>query len=102
MKNFTIIILIFSFAKAMHAQVVLSQPNLGFTQACAGPGFNTYYVTFSISNAAQLLPTNQFIIELSDASGSFTNFTTVFTSAQGVVTTSPATLSFSLPTATSG
>src|SRR5690606_531766 len=100
MKNFTIIILIFSFAQAINAQVVIAKPNLGFTQACAGPDFNTYSITFSFTG--ELSPTNQFIIELSDASGSFTSPTTVFTSAAGAVTTSPATLWFSLPTTTAG
>lgn len=102
MRNFTIIILIFSFAKTINAQVVIAKPNLGFTQACANPTFNTYNVTFSFTPESELLATNQFIIELSDASGSFTSPTTVFTSAQGSVTTSPATLSFSLPTTTGG
>lgn len=102
MKNFTIVILIFSLTATINAQIVIAKPNLGFTQACAGPDFNTYYVTFSFTDESELLPSNQFSIELSDASGSFTSPTTVFTSAQGAVTTSPATLSFSLPTTTSG
>ncbi|WP_100614519.1 T9SS type B sorting domain-containing protein [Confluentibacter citreus] len=102
MKNFTIIILIFSFTKTINAQIVIAKPNLGFTQACASPTFNTYNVTFSFSPESGLSATNQFVVELSDASGSFTNPTTVFTSAQGAVTVSPATLSFSLPTTTSG
>jgi hypothetical protein len=45
---------------------------------------------------------NQFIIELSDSSGSFSNPTVVFTSNAGAVTTSPATLSFALPNTTAG
>ncbi|WP_111307554.1 gliding motility-associated C-terminal domain-containing protein [Confluentibacter sediminis] len=104
MRNFTIIILIFSFTKAIHAQIFIASPNLGFTQACASSStsFNAFTVTFSFTPSTGLAPTNQFIIELSDASGSFTNSTIVFTSAQGAVTTSPATLSFSLPTTTSG
>lgn len=102
MRNFTIIILIFSFTKTINAQIVIAKPNLGFTQACASPTFNNYNVTFSFSPEAGLSPTNQFIVELSDASGSFTSPTTVFTSAQGAVTVSPATLSFSLPTTTAG
>jgi gliding motility-associated-like protein len=61
-----------------------------------------YYVTFTFSPEANLNASNQFIIELSDESGSFSNATTVYTSAQGSVTTSPATLGFSLPTTTAG
>lgn len=103
MRNFTIIIiLIFSLTSTINAQIVIAKPNLGFTQACAGTGFNTYNITFSFTDETDLQPTNQFIIEMSDALGSFTSPTTVFTSAQGAVTTSPATLSFSLPTTTAG
>lgn len=104
MRNFTIVILLFSFTATINAQtIVIAKPNLlGFTQACAGAEFNTYNITFSFTPASDLLPTNQFIIEMSDASGSFTSPTTVFTSAPGAITTSPATLSFSIPTTTAG
>lgn len=103
MRNFTIVILIFSLTTTINAQtIVIAKPNLGFTQACAGEAFNTYYTTFSFTDEAELLPNNQFIVEMSDPSGSFTNATIVFTSAQGAVTTSPATLGFSLPTTTAG
>ena len=103
MKNFTIIILFFSFSISMYAQIIISKPNLlGFTQACAGSEFNTYNITFSFTPDSNLLATNQFIVEMSDPSGSFASPTTVFTSAPGAVTASPATLSFSVPTTTSG
>jgi gliding motility-associated-like protein len=106
MRNFTLIntliFFLFSAAQTINAQIVIAKPNLGFTQACASPTFNTYNVTFSFSPESGLSATNQFIIELSDASGSFTSPITVHTSAQGSVTVSPATLSFSLPTTTSG
>ena len=98
----TVLIVLLSFTDSISAQIVISTPNLGFSQACASPSFNNYNVTFSFSPETGLSSNNQFIIELSDASGSFTNATTVYTSAQGVVTTSPATLSFSLPTTTAG
>jgi len=106
MKNFTItkivVLFIFFISETVSAQIVISSPNLGFTQACASESFNTYNVTFSFSPESSLGGSNQFIIELSDENGSFSNATTVFTSAAGSVTTSPATLSFSLPTTTSG
>lgn len=86
----------------MDAQIVISTPNLGFSQACASSSFNTYNVTFVFSPASALGTTNQFRMELSDAAGSFSNPTTVFTSAAGDVTVSPATLSFQLPTTTAG
>ena len=78
------------------AQIVIGAPNLGFTQACASELFNSYNVTFVFSPESNLSPTNQFIIEMSDAVGSFASPTVVFTSSAGAVTTSPATLNFSL------
>lgn len=103
MRNFTLIVLLFfSFTNSISAQLVISTPSLGFSQACANESFNTYYVTFTFSPESSLSPTNQFIIELSDDTGSFSNATTVYTSAQGAITQSPATLGFSLPTNTAG
>jgi gliding motility-associated-like protein len=106
MKNFTLtkilIFFIFFISETISAQIVIGAPNLGFSQACASANFNTYNVSFSFSPETSLGASNQFIIELSDENGSFSNATTVFTSAAGSVTASPATLSFSLPTTTTG
>lgn len=104
MRSFTIgiVLLCLLFAKTTNAQLVIAKPNLGFSQACASASFNNYNITFAFSPSTALLPTNQFIIELSDQNGSFANPTVVYTSAQGAVTTSPATLSFSLPITTAG
>ncbi|SFN62493.1 gliding motility-associated C-terminal domain-containing protein [Bizionia echini] len=84
------------------AQIAIGVPNIGFTQACANDSFNTFNVTFSFSPESGLNPTNQFQVELSDATGSFATPTVVATSTAGAITTSPATLSFGLPTNTSG
>jgi len=97
-----IVAFLFAFINSMSAQIVISTPSLGFSQACASESFNTYYVTFTFSPESNLNASNQFIIELSDESGSFSNSTTVYTSVQGAVTTSPATLGFSLPNTTAG
>ena len=103
MKNFTFIAFLFCvFTLKVNAQIVISKPSLGFTQACASASFNTYDVTFSFSPESGLTASNQFIIELSDETGDFTNPTTVFTTSAGSVTNSPATLSFSLPETTAG
>ncbi|MCF8274271.1 MAG: gliding motility-associated C-terminal domain-containing protein [Flavobacteriaceae bacterium] len=104
MRKITIICILIaiSLTQRINAQIVIGAPSLGFTQACASETFNTYNVTFSFSPESALSSTNQFIIELSDNTGSFSNSTIVFTSAQGVVATSPATLSFSLLNDTSG
>jgi len=86
----------------VNAQIVIGQPSLGFSQACASESFNTYSTTFVFSPEGSLNTSNQFIIELSDAEGDFTDPTVVYTSNAGAITTSPATLNFSLPTDTAG
>ncbi|GEL10480.1 adhesin SprC [Flavobacterium glycines] len=73
-----------------------------FSQICANSSFNTFSVSFTFSPSASLSPTNQFIVELSDATGFFSNPTILATTNPGAVTTSPATISFSVPTNTAG
>lgn len=103
MRNITIVLLfIISFTETLSAQVVISTPNLGFSQACASASFNTYFVTFTFSPESGLSGTNQFEVELSDATGSFSDATIVYTSSPGEITSSPATVGFSLPTTTAG
>ena len=86
----------------LNAQIVIGTPNLGFSQACANPSFNTYSVTFVFSPESALTASNQFRIELSDNSGNFADAIVVFESNPGAITTSPAALNFSLPTTTAG
>ena len=90
------------FTNIVNAQIVIGAPSLGFSQACASSSFNTYNTTFVFSPETALETSNQFIIELSDGNGDFTNATIVATSVAGSVTVSPATLEFSLPETTSG
>ncbi|WP_298896489.1 gliding motility-associated C-terminal domain-containing protein [uncultured Psychroserpens sp.] len=86
----------------VNAQIVIGSPNLGFSQACASASFNTYSTTFVFSPESALEASNQFTIEMSDADGDFSNPTIVYTSNAGAITTSPATVNFSLPTTTAG
>ena len=105
MRNFTIIyivFLVFSLIESGNAQIVIGKPNLGFSQACASPSFNTYNITFTFSPETALGSTNQFIIELSDKTGNFSSAKTIYTSGTGTITTSPATLTFSVPTTITG
>ncbi|WP_411767422.1 gliding motility-associated C-terminal domain-containing protein [Winogradskyella sp. A3E31] len=90
------------FTERTKAQMVISTPTLGFSQACASPSFNTYNLTFVFSSSTGVEASNQFSIELSDVDGSFSNGTTIYTSAQGEITSSPATVSFSFPTDVAG
>ncbi|OUS00124.1 hypothetical protein A9Q86_11835 [Flavobacteriales bacterium 33_180_T64] len=86
----------------INAQIVIGTPNLAFSQACASDSFNTYSTTFVFSPESALNISNQFTIEISDADGDFSNPIAVFTSNPGTITTSPATLNFSLPITISG
>lgn len=99
---FVLGIFVLLFSGQINAQVVIGTPNLGFTRACASDSFNTYNVTFVFSPEEGLSSSNQFNIEMSDATGNFSNATVVYTSQPGAVTTSPATLSFALPNTTAG
>ncbi|MBC2845127.1 gliding motility-associated C-terminal domain-containing protein [Winogradskyella flava] len=95
-------LIVFALQNHTGAQVVIGTPNLGFSQACASDSFNSFNTTFVFSPESSLQSSNQFIIELSDASGDFTNATTVYTSSAGSITQSPATLNFDIPETTAG
>lgn len=85
------------------AQVVIGQPSLDFSKACAGDSFNTFEASFVFSPSDGLDNSNQFIIELSDATGDFNDDSTeIFTSTAGDINSSPATIAFSIPTDTAG
>ncbi len=79
--------------------IMIGTPTLGFTQACASSGFNNYSLTFTVFPLSNIQAGNQFIIELSDASGNFGTPTTLTTTTS---TTSPVSVSFALPTNTAG
>ncbi|WP_242084808.1 gliding motility-associated C-terminal domain-containing protein [Aestuariivivens sediminis] len=99
-----IVIVVFTLCLSLfsHAQIVISKPNLGFSQACASASFNTYNVTFTFSPEGDVTAGNEFLIELSDDTGDFSSPTVIYTSTAGSITTSPATVTFSFPTTVSG
>ncbi|NNE32041.1 MAG: gliding motility-associated C-terminal domain-containing protein [Winogradskyella sp.] len=86
----------------LNAQLVIGTPNLGFTQACASESFNSYTATFVFSPESAVEASNQFSVEMSDASGDFDNSTVIYTSTSGSITTSPATVTFSIPETSAG
>jgi len=86
----------------MEAQIVIGTPDLQFTQACANEDFNTFGVNFVFNPESGLSSSNQFILEMSDPDGDFSDSTIVFTSNPGVISTSPVSVNFSLPTTTAG
>ncbi|MBQ0769263.1 MAG: gliding motility-associated C-terminal domain-containing protein, partial [Bizionia sp.] len=86
----------------INAQIVIGTPVLNFTQACARADFNDYSTTFIFTPSNGLDSSNEFTVELSDAYGDFSVVTNLLTTAPGSITSSPATLNFSLPTTTAG
>ncbi|NNL82987.1 MAG: T9SS type B sorting domain-containing protein [Winogradskyella sp.] len=97
-----ILFILASMQHPSNAQIVIGTPNLEFSQACANASFNTYDISFVFSPESSVESSNEFIIELSDADGDFSNAVVVHTTAPGSVTSSPATLSFSIPEDTAG
>ena len=91
-----------TLVSSLNAQIVISTPNLGFSQACASESFNIFFTTFSFSPEVALDNSNQFIVEISNTQGDFSDATIVYSSDEGEILTSPATVGFSLPDTTAG
>ncbi len=86
----------------IEAQIVIGTPDLHFTQACANESFNTFSLSFVFNPPSALGASNQFIVEMSDPEGDFSEPVTLYTSSPGAISTSPATVEFSLPITTAG
>lgn len=86
----------------IEAQIVIGTPDLQFTQACANEYFNTFTTNFVFNPESGIDSSNQFIVEMSDPNGDFSDPEIVFTSNPGAISTSPASVIFSLPITTSG
>jgi gliding motility-associated-like protein len=95
-------LIVLSIQEQVSAQLVIGTPNLGFSQACASESFNNYSTTFVFSPESALNASNQFVIEMSDANGDFSEAVVVYMSNAGEVTVSPANLEFSIPETTAG
>jgi gliding motility-associated-like protein len=103
-KVVTLLTCLFALASGTRAwaQFAIGAPNLEFNQACANASFNTFSATFAFTPEQALGANNSFILELSDGDGNFDAPTQVFSSSPGAITSSPATISFALPTNTAG
>ena len=102
MKNI-LFIAVLLFAVVQGSAQTIDKPTFVFTQICANSSHNTFKVTFKFSPVSSFTSANQFVIEMSDASGSFSGSPlAVYTSAAGAVTTSPKMISFSVPTTIAG
>lgn len=80
-----------------YSQINILKPSLGFTQVCSSPTFNNFTLTFSFN--PQPNSDNNFIVELSDETGSFTSPTQLTTSNSQ---TSPVLVSFAMPITVAG
>lgn len=97
------VLLLLPAITCLYGQVAINKPAIGFTQLCANSNFNTFEVSFSFSPAGALGPSNQFILELSDAAGNFGAPVILnFTEKALAATSTSRTLIFSVPTNTGG
>ena len=102
-KRIHILYLIFSFCALLlvslagYAQVSLGAPTFTFTKTCATSSYNSFPCKFAVNQAALLGADNQFIIEMSDATGSFATPTTVATFPTPPNTTLFVNTTFSIP-----
>lgn len=93
------LLLLNSIGSGYAQTIIIGTPSLGFTQACASQGFNSYNLSFTFFPVTNVQPGNQFIVELSDPAGNFGSPTILTTSTS---TTSPVNLSFAMPTTAAG
>jgi gliding motility-associated-like protein len=99
-SSFLWLLLSVSFSSHMAAQtIMIGTPSLGFTQACASQGFNSYSLSFTVIPVGNIQAGNQFIIELSSPAGDFTNPTVLTTTTSA---TSPINVNFAFPNTTNG
>jgi gliding motility-associated-like protein len=94
-----LLMLLSSIGSGYAQTIVIGTPSLGFTQACASQGFNSYNLSFTFFPVSNVQAGNQFIVELSDPFGNFSSPTTLTTSTS---TTSPVNVSFAMPTTVAG
>ena len=73
----------------------IGTPTYPFTQICASPSFNTFTVNFTFTTA------NTYVLEMSDASGSFASLTSI-TILASQLATSPGSFTFAVPVTTAG
>lgn len=89
-------------SEKVDAQIVIGTPELSFSQACANETFNSFALDFVFSPESGIAPSNQFLVELSDPTGSFSDPEIIFTSTPGAINESPASIEFSIPPETAG
>ena len=99
---FYLVIGLSPFLNKLQAQIAIGKPTFPFTQICANPSFNTFDVNFSFTPTSGIPASNQFIVEMSDGTGSFATPTVVHTSVAGAVTTAPAKVTFDVTYIVSG
>jgi gliding motility-associated-like protein len=75
-KFLLVMVVICLFTNSKMSSQTIDAPVLTFSRACATPAFNQYAVSSRVSSLT-FAPSNQFILELSNESGDFTNPTQV-------------------------
>lgn len=110
-KTFIFIITFLLLSCGMVAQTLnrptpIRNPNFGgsgagWTAACASASFNEYFVNFTWSGTPNVNSDNTFVLELSDATGNFTN-PTALTTITDKNNSNDFNIQFSLPSNTRG
>ena len=90
----------FFFVYSTNSAQIGAPVRVGFTDICASSSFNSYTLSFSFTPAS-FTAGNQFVLEMSDASGSFTTTTAISVTSSSTAT-SPGSITFGVPTTTSG
>lgn len=103
-KNVLLLLMLLTPALAfLYAQVTINKPSLGFTQICANNSFNSFEITFTFNPAGGFSAGNQFILELSDSTGSFASATSLsYNEKVGSSTTTSRTFIFAVPNTIGG
>ncbi|MGH2665262.1 gliding motility-associated C-terminal domain-containing protein [Flavobacterium sp.] len=90
---FSLVLLVFFPQTKIFSQI--GTPTYAFTQICASTTFNSYTVNFTFTGS------NTFVLEMSDANGSFVSLTPI-TILSSQLATSPGNFVFKVPTTTAG
>lgn len=91
-KSLTLLFFALTIGFSSQAQV-LNAPNREFGSICASTGFNSFSVNFDFSGFGA---GNTFVLEMSDANGSFTTLTPI-TILSSQLVTSPGRFTFKVP-----
>lgn len=96
---FSVLLQVLSARTLLSAQI--QKPTHDWTSICASQGYNSFVLNFGFINSG-LQSNNEFILEISDANGSFSSPTELKRVAASASSVSPMNVTFSVPQTVSG